>query len=57
MKVPDTEAEDAPWCAYRDDTHYGTGILSVPNRTHLNWKYLQSKDLSEQDDFWIVKNP
>lgn len=45
----------APWTAFQDTQHYGTGILAVPNRTHLHWSYVDSVDLKVLDEIWVVK--
>ena len=44
----------AEWVA-KHDAHYGTGILTIHNKTALSWSYIVSDDLSEADAFTLVK--
>ena len=44
----------AEWVA-KTDAHFGTGILTVHNKTAISWSYIISDDLSEADAFTLVK--
>ena len=57
MKISDglTFTASSPWEAYHDGSHYGTGRLTVYNRTHMKWEYVLSDDLSVADSFVLVK--
>ena len=50
----DGQAYSAPW-VYLHDEHFGTGVLTVHNETHLDWQYLLSDTLAEKDRFTIVR--
>ena len=44
-----------PFTAFIDDQHYGIGLLTVHNATHLNWTFVNSQDQTIIDSIAIVK--
>ena len=46
----------ADWAAFIDTTSYGTGILHVINRTHLQWDYIASTTGEILDTFTVVQS-
>ena len=44
------------WAAFIDTTNYGTGILTVTNRTHLRWDYISSATGEVLDTFTVVQH-
>ena len=46
------------WSAFREAS-FGHGILSVKNKTHLQWSWHrdQDKDRVVSDEVWIAKDP
>jgi len=45
-----------PYSALIDNSDYGYGILSVVNRTTLNWEFRRGTDKSLVDQIMIVKH-
>ena len=50
-----SDIDNNSWTAFSDTSHYGTGRLTVYNRTHMKWEYILSEDLTVADSFVLVK--
>ena len=44
-----------PYTAFLDDDHFGLGLLTVHNATHLDWNWYASKDQQLIDHVTIVQ--
>ena len=51
----DTGSITQNYTAFLDDKHYGFGLLTVQNATHLNWTFYESATLQVLDTVQIYK--
>ena len=46
----------ADWVALKDEGHYGAGLVTIANETHLHFEYVHTTSKQVFDDFWLVKH-